>query len=258
MFKRAQRKNTPMKLAIYGVSGSGKTMGALKIASGMGKKIALIDTENGSAALYSEQFNFDCVEISPPFTTEKYIEAINEAIKQKYEVLIIDSMTHAWAAEGGLLEQKENIDIQNPRSNTYTSWRPVTKKQNSFMSAILHADIHIIGTMRSKQDYAMVQNEQGKIAPKKVGLAPIQRDGIEYEFTTVLEVDAENNTKAVKDRTELFKDKVFKITPEVGKAIINWFNGPQEKPAVKPETSMKQPESEPKKIINYAPGAAQR
>lgn len=228
-----------MKLAIYGVTGSGKTMGALKIATGMGKKIALIDTENGSASLYATQFDFDEVTMSPPFTTTKYIMAINEAVKLGYDVLIIDSLSHAWNAEGGLLEQKESLDLQNPRSNSFTNWRPVTKMHNAFLSTIIHADIHIIATMRAKQEYAMVENDKGKMAPQKVGMGAIQREGIEYEFTTVIEVDAANNAHATKDRTGLFQNKTFKISESVGEALNKWLNEGEKKLPPQPETPLK-------------------
>lgn len=223
MFKKAERTQVKLKLAITGPSGSGKTYSALRLASGLGKKIALIDTENRSAALYSDRFNFDVLELGPPFTVQKYTKGITDAHKAGYEILIIDSITHAWAGEGGLLQKKEALD-QRGRQNHFTNWGVITKEHEQFKSWILQSDIHIICTMRSKQDYILEQNEKGKQAPKKVGYAPIQRDGMEYEFTTVFDVAMDHNAQASKDRTELFTDKIFQISEETGTELMKWLS----------------------------------
>lgn len=231
MFKKAQKKFVNLKVAITGPSGSGKTYSALRLAHGLGQKIAVIDTENGSAALYSDKFEFDTVEIAPPFFTEKYIDAIKMAEKMGYDVLVIDSISHAWASEGGLLSQKEQADSRG--GNSYTNWAGITKKHEVFKNAFLHANIHIICTMRSKQEYVMEANDKGKMAPKKVGLAPIQRDGMEYEFTTVFDVAMNHEAGASKDRTGLFADKFFKITEDTGAEFKQWLST-----AVQPEANM--------------------
>lgn len=223
MFKKAERKQIKLKLAITGPSGSGKTYSALALAQGLGKKIAVIDTENGSASLYSEHFEFDVLELEAPFNTEKYIQAIKYAEVAGYDVLVIDSITHAWSGEGGLLQQKESIDARG--GNSYTNWATVTKKHEIFKSAFLNTNMHIICTMRSKQDYVIEQNEKGKSAPKKVGLAPIQREGMEYEFTTVFDIAMNHEAIASKDRTGLFTDQMFKVTKEIGEKISKWLEG---------------------------------
>lgn len=223
MFVKAERKRAKLKIGITGPSGSGKTYSGLLLAKGIGSKVAVIDTENGSASLYSDKFQFDVLELAPPFSTEKYIEAIKGAEKAGYDVILIDSISHAWAGEGGLLEQKEQLDSRG-RGNSYTNWADITKKHEKFKSALLQADIHLIATMRSKQDYVLQADEKGKQSPKKVGLAPIQRDGMEYEFTTVFDIAMNHEAEASKDRTGLFSDKLFKITEETGEEFKKWLN----------------------------------
>lgn len=221
MFKKAERKKAKLKLAITGPTGSGKTYSALRLAKGIGGKIAVIDTENGSASLYSEKFDFDVLDMKPPFTTEKYIEAINFAEKNGYETIVIDSLTHAWAGEGGLLEQKAQLDSR-PNSNHWTNWGPIDKKDLALRNAYLHSTCHVISTMRSKMEYAQAE-ENGKKKIQKVGLAPIQRDGLAYEFTTVFDLAMDHQAEVSKDRT-IFEGRIFKITEETGVEIATWLN----------------------------------
>lgn len=230
-FKRAERKQAKLKIALTGPSGSGKTYSALELASGMGKKIALIDTENASASLYSDRFTFDILEIDPPYTVQKYIEGIKAAQAAGYDVLVIDSLTHAWAGDGGLLAKKEALDSRG--GNSYTNWAGITKEHEAFKAMLLNCDVHLICTMRSKQDYVLEQNEKGKTSPRKVGLAPIQRDGMEYEFTTVFDIAMDHNAHVSKDRTGLFDGQIAKLSSETGESFIKWLNGgkPIERPA---------------------------
>ena len=237
MFKKAQRTQTKLKIAITGPSGSGKTFSALLIAAGIGKRIAVIDTENKSASLYAGMekgplagLEFDILEIEPPYTIAKYLEGIEAAEKARYDVLLIDSISHAWAGEGGLLDKKTALDARG--GNSYTNWAMITPEQERFKARILQADTHIICTMRSKQDYVLELNARGKSVPKKVGLAPIQRDGMEYEFTTVLDMAMDHHAVASKDRTCLFDGQVFKPTKDTGVKIMKWLKAarPIQKP----------------------------
>jgi hypothetical protein len=232
LFKKAERKRAFLKLAFTGPSGSGKSLSALLVASGLGKKIAVLDTENGSASLYSEKVDFDVVELAPPFATERYIHVIKEAEKAGYDVLVIDSMTHAWAGEGGLLQQKEDMDARG--GNSYTNWAKLTPKDNAFRSAILQSQMHVIVTMRSKQDYVLQENNKGKQAPIKVGLAPVQREGMEYEFTTVLDLAMNHQAQASKDRTGLFDGQFFTPSKETGEKLLAWLNSGAEPTPVAP------------------------
>jgi tRNA uridine 5-carbamoylmethylation protein Kti12 len=245
MFKKAQRTKAKLKLAITGPSGSGKTYSALRLAKGLGGKIAVIDTENGSASLYSDRFDFDVLEIRPPFSNDKYIGAIEASVKGGYDVLIIDSLTHQWAGEGGLLNKKEQLDARG--GNSFANWAKMTPEHEKFKSSILHSNIHVIATMRSKQDYVLSENDKGKQAPKKVGLAPIQRDGLEYEFTTVFDCAMNHEAMTSKDRTGLFGDRAFLITEETGAELSKWLSAA----ANVPEQSKEQM-PEQKKLVNHA------
>lgn len=234
-FGKAERTQIPLKIAVTGPSGSVKTMGALLIAEGMaeaeGGRVALVDTENKSASLYSDRFDFDTIQLDPPYTIDKYIGAIDAAVEHGYKALVIDSITHAWAGEGGLLQKKESLDSRG--GNQFANWAPITKEQEKFMAKILHSDIHIICTIRSKQDHILV-DDGGKQKVKKVGLNPVQRDGVEYEFTLVLDGAMNHTVEASKDRTGLFDGKVFTITKDTGKQLIAWLKSA--KPAPKKVT----------------------
>lgn len=222
-FKKAEKRKVWLKVALVGPSGSGKTYSSLLMASGIGGKIALIDTENNSAALYSDLFNFDTLSITPPYTVPKYLEAMDVAINDGYDILIVDSLSHAWAGEGGLLSKKEAMDARG--GNSFANWAKITPEQEKLVSKILNVSIHLISTIRAKQAYVIEENEKGKSAPKKVGLAPVQREGVEYEFSTVLDLDIQHNAKASKDRTGLFRtDEIFQITKETGKKLVEWLS----------------------------------
>ena len=218
LFKKASRKRVYLKVGLMGPSGSGKTRSALELAKGLceGKPIAVIDTENGSASLYSHVCEFDVADLEPPFDPEKYIEAIRAAEDAGYGVLIIDSFTHAWKY---LLDKKEKLDARGGKQNQYANWGPVKAEADRLRDAILQSRIHVIACMRSKAEYSQ---EGGKVT--KVGLAAIQEPDVEYEFTTVFQIAMDHNATPTKDRTGLFKDRVFRIEPKTGEAYLNWLN----------------------------------
>lgn len=222
VFKKAERKQAKLKLAITGPSGSGKTYSALLIATGLGAKIAVMDTENKSAALYSDKFAFDILEIDPPYTVQKYMEGIRAAESAGYDVLMIDSISHAWAGDGGLLSKKEALD--NRGGNSFSNWATITKEQEQFKALLLNTNVHLICTMRSKQDYVLEMNDKGKTSPRKVGLAPIQRDGMEYEFTTVFDMAMDHNAAVSKDRTGLFDKQIFVPSEKTGQTLLAWLH----------------------------------
>lgn len=232
MFQKATRFKVPLKVALTGPSGSGKTYSALLMMRGIvGKKgrIALIDTEAGSASLYASLTAFDTLVIDPPFTIERYRDAVQAAIDEGYAGVVIDSISHAWAGEGGLLDQKSALDARG--GNSFASWGKITPLHEKFKSMILQASVHVICTMRSKQDYVLEQNDKGKLAPRKVGLAPIQRDGMEYEFTTVFDIAMDHQAAVSKDRTELFDEQIFKITVKTGEKLKKWLDSGVDMPA---------------------------
>ena len=222
IFQKAERRKAKLRLALCGPSGSGKTYSALKIAKGMGGKIALIDTENGSGLLYSNICDYDAAEIAPPFSVDKYIGAIKEAEKAGYDVLIIDSLTHAWAGQGGLLEE---VDKRKSGANSFAAWRNVTPMHNALVDTILQSKMHVIVTMRSKTAYEIEKDDRGKAVPVKKGMATIQRDGLEYEFTVVLDMDNKGHAaEAGKDRTGIFDGKFFVPDEGTGQQLIQWLD----------------------------------
>lgn len=246
VFRKAQRSQVSLKLAITGPTGSGKTFSALRLATGLmegsEKRVCVIDTEQGSASLYDASFDFDTLELNPPFEHGKFIAAINAAVSSGYGVCILDSASHCWE---GILEYKAKLDSR-PGSNSYTNWNDAGGKFKGIIDAVLHTPIHMICCMRSKMDYVMESNDRGKTVPKKVGLAPIMHDGIEYEFTTVFDVALDHQAATSKDRSGLFTDKIFTITEDTGRQIALWLSTatPREMPIA--ADSGPQEASEPK------------
>lgn len=231
MFKKAERKKAYLKMALCGVSGSGKTYSAILLAKGLGGRVAMIDTENGSGEMYADIADYDVAVLAPPFSPAAYINAIKEAQREGYNVLIIDSLSHTWSGQGGVLEMVDKQAATSRSNNSYTAWRNVTPEHNKLVDAILQCRMHVIVCMRSKTAYELQENERGKKVPVKVGLAPIQRDGMEYEFTIVFDIDRERHYAiASKDRTGLFEGKIEPITPETGELIRQWIDGGIEAP----------------------------
>lgn len=224
MFKKAERKQAKLRLALSGPSGSGKTTGALLIAKGLGGKIAVLDTERGSASLYADLVDFDVVELSPPYTPERYIDIIHEAEKAGYDTLILDSITHEWNGEGGILQIVDEYARAKLKGNSYAAWNQGTPRHQKFIDTMLASPLHIIATMRSKAVYVETEKANGRKAIEKQGSAPQQRDGLEYEFTAVLDLNVDGNlATASKDRTRLFRDP-FTISEDTGKKLLEWLN----------------------------------
>ena len=223
-FRKAKRSNARLRLAITGPAGSGKTYSSLLIAQGLGGRIALIDTENGSAELYSELTDYDVQNISAPYDPRKYIAAIKEAEQAGYNTIIIDSLSHAWSGEGGILDLQNKVVSASKSGNSYVAWGKVTPLHNRLIEAMLASSCHIIATMRSKTEYIQSENDRGRTEIRKVGLAPIQRDGVDYEFGIVFDLNAEHLATVSKDRTRLFDGNVFNITADTGKLLRQWLN----------------------------------
>jgi hypothetical protein len=219
-FTKAARKRSKLRLAIASPAGGGKTTAALNIATGLGGRIAVIDTERGSASLYSDQFEFDTLELGPPYSPERFIEAVQAAEKAGYDVLILDSITHEWDGSGGCLEINENLATSKYRGNTWSAWSETTPRHRAFIDAILQSNMHVISTMRSKTE--TVQGEDKKV--RKVGMKNEQRSGTEYEFSVVFEIEhASHIAVATKDRTRLFADPKT-ITVDTGKRLLAWLD----------------------------------
>jgi len=218
----AERKRAKIKMALQGPSGSGKTKSALLLAHGLcndWEKIAVIDTENHSSELFSHLGKFKVTDLSVPFSPERYIDAINLCVESGIQVIIIDSLSHEWEGLGGILDQHSQL-----MGNSYTNWSKLTPRHNAFIQMVLQCPVHVIATIRSKQDYILIE-KNGKQVPEKVGMKGVQRDGVEYDFTLVFDLDMKHFATASKDRTELFSDQPeFRIDISTGQRILDWCN----------------------------------
>jgi hypothetical protein len=225
VFQKAERRRARARILIEGPSGSGKSYGALLLAQGFGGKVAAIDTEHGSLSMYSDLLDFDVMELGAPFSPQYYCAAIKAAEEAGYDTLIIDSITHEWNGEGGCLDILEKTPA--PGGNQWGRWATVTPLHQRFIETMLQSSMHIIATVRSKTEYII----DDKNKPKKAGTAPQQRDGMDYEFTMVFSVQADNHVASVsKDRTAQFPDFLELLTVNTGKKIAGWLNSGAEAP----------------------------
>lgn len=218
--RHSERRKAKIKMALQAPAGAGKTYSSLLLAQGLTNgdfsKVAIIDTENGSADLYAHLGQYNVLTLAPPFTPDNYIKAIEVCEKAGMEVIIIDSISHCWDY---LLEYHSSL-----AGNSFTNWAKVMPLQKAFVSKILQADLHVITTMRTKQDYVLNQKD-GKFIPEKVGLKAVQKDGLDYEFTVVFDLDIKHFAVSSKDRTGLFMGKPeFVINSFTGKEILDWCN----------------------------------
>lgn len=218
--------------------------------SGIWDKVCLIDTENNSGSLYVgtraggvKIGEYLTINLSPPFSAQRYLEAICAAESAGVEYLIIDSLTHAWTGVGGLLELQGNIASRS--GNSYTAWREVTPQHNALIDKILQCPMHVAATMRTKVEYAIEENEKGKKTPRKIGMAPVFRDGVEYEFSTFFDIGQDHSANASKDRTGLFDGRYFVITPETGNQFYTWLSSGEAVPPSTPSVTKAQPTQKP-------------
>lgn len=236
-FEKAVRKKAKLRLAIIGPSGSGKTLGALMVAKGIGGRIALIDTEKGSASLYAAPVRladgrvwqppaFDVLELGAPYSPERYTEAVLAAQGAGYDTLIIDSTTHEWSGVGGCLELVDEVARARFKGNSWSAWNEVTPRHRAFIDAMLQAPMHVIATGRSKTETAQTEGNNGKKQVVKLGMKVEQRDGFEYEFTTVLDLVHNGHfALASKDRTGLFVGDPKPISEDTGHNLLAWLDG---------------------------------
>ena len=247
-FKKAKREQIWLKVLFAGASGSGKTYTALRVATGIAKKtggrVAAIDTENGRIRYYANEFDFDDLQLEMPYSPEKYIEAIDMAIDGGYDVLIIDSITHEWDY---CLEQHSKMP-----GNSYTNWAKITPRHDAFMEKILQSPLHILCTVRGKDEYVL-EEKNGKQVPKKVGLGYKQRDNTEYNYTVTFNIDQKTHVaEAMKDNTHIFEDRYDVLTEKDGEKLFDWANSgdaPAPKPIVKTSTVIEEDIKEVKKQV---------
>lgn len=219
-FTRATRAQVPLKLGITGPSGSGKTTAALRLTRGLvgNSPIAFLDTENGSASLYADITPFDVINMIPPYQVAKFNATIQAAVDAGYKALIIDSASAEWQE---LLAEKEALDSRG--GNSFANWGSITKKHEEFLKAIRNAPIHLILCLRAKQEHVQDKDGNGKTTIRKVGMAAIQREGMEYELTTVFDIAMDHNAKASKDRTGLYEGRLEPVTEATGRELAAWL-----------------------------------
>ena len=229
--KKAKREKIFVKVALMAPSGGGKTYGALRLATGMAEeikketgneaKILMANTEQKRGYYYANEFDYDIVDIEAPHEPEKYVDLIEFAVQEGYNILIIDSSSHEWEGKGGCL------DLQQKAGGTYQAWGKVTPRHNKFINAIADSPIHIIATMRGKDQYEMTKDDKtGKATVQKLGVGAKQRDGFEYEFTCTFLIDQKTNTAEVqKDNTHIFESQgATLLTESHGQKLIEWAN----------------------------------
>lgn len=245
--KKAKREKIYVKVALMAPSGGGKTYGALRLATGMAEeiknetgkeaKILLANTEQKRGYYYANEFDYDIVDIDAPYEPEKFVELIDFAKDKGYDILILDSTSPEWDGAGGCLE------LQQKAGGTYQAWAKITPRHDRFIHAIADSPMHVIATMRGKDQYEMNKDEKGKTTVQKLGVGAKQRDGFEYEFTCTFLIDQKTSTaEPQKDNTHLFQKRgAVLLTEQDGKALIKWANeGEGYTPVVRAEA-----ESEP-------------
>ena len=248
--KRAERKQARARIGLCGPSGSGKTMSALRMAGGLVEYIAaqtgslptdpigVIDTERKSASLYADVAPFVVIDLEPPYSAERYVEALDALERHGCVAIIIDQMSHAWAGPGGMLEWVDTL--KDKAKNQFAAWKTVTPEQNRFVDRILRSEAHIFACMRAKTEWVLEERNGAKV-PRKVGLAPIQRDGIEYEFTTMFDLSPDGNTATTsKDRTRIFQNRSARIDEAAGAELGRWlYSGGPEQAAAEEQAQQK-------------------
>jgi len=223
-FRTATREQSRLRMTIDGPAGSGKTFTALRFAHALGGRIALLDTERGSASKYAGEapdgipWAFDVAELTR-FSPEDYTRTIELAGKSGYNVLIIDSLSHAWEGQGGALELKQKA------GDSWSAWRNITPIHNRMVDAVLQSPCHIITTMRSRMEYVQEADDRGRVTIRKVGLSPIQRPGMEYEFDIVCDMDYQHILSVSKSRCSAVADlRIERPGPEFMTPVIEWLS----------------------------------
>jgi len=271
MFQQATRKQSRLRLAVIGPAGAGKSFTLLRIAHALrdelteigelpkASRIALIDTEHGSASLYADddnpdggQFVFDVVDLGSwigKFCVENYIKAIQGAADAGYPLLIIDSLSHAWSGAGGVLEY---VDSFGDKAKFSKGWRTATPKHNALVEAILAYPGHVLISMRSKVAYVVETDDRGRNVPRKIGLQPVQREGLDYEFGVVGDLEQETKTLSIsKTRCRALTGRRFvKAGADVAEILAEWLTAGEA--FTEPATGVKIPDWTKEEATQFA------
>lgn len=259
MFQPATKIQAKLRATLDGVSGSGKTYSSLMLARelvGPEGRIALIDTEAGSASKYAKKFTFDTVVLGD-YALETYRKAIEAAVALKYDVLVIDSLSHAWAGKGGVLEKVDQVTSRSNSKNAFTTgWADMTPKHNAFFEFLISVPLHVICTMRKKSDWILADNGRGKVEPKKIGMATVQRDGVEYEFDVIADLDINGvitiSKTRCEDLTPLKDSLTWADVPKMAHLLRDWLSDGAASPPPKPViTEPPKPGSKPVPVTQF-------
>jgi hypothetical protein len=249
MFQKATKKGQSARIAMFGPAGSGKTYSALLIARGLvgpGGRVAVIDTERGSASKYADVDSFDVAELDS-YAPARYIEALRFAAQEGYGAIVIDSLSHAWEGEGGILDQVDQ------RGGRFDTWKDMTPQLRELVNMLLTFPGHVIVTLRSKTEYVVEKNDKGKSEPRKIGLAPKFKDGMEYEFDIVGEMDDSNTMRVTKSRcVKLSGRSISRPGADFARAVLEWLGEaaplppPQQQQRHTPPPPRQQPRQAPR------------
>jgi len=245
---RAARQKAKIKMALQGPAGAGKTYSALLLAKGIVgslEKVAIIDSESGSAHLYSNLGDYHVLQLEAPYSPEKYCEAIDKCLESGMELIVIDSISHCYEY---LLDYHSSL-----QGNSFTNWSKVTPRHKAFINKILQSPVHFIATIRTKSDY-ILNKKDGKYVPEKVGLKAITKEGTDFEFTIVFDLDSKHFARSSKDRTNLFANAPeFKISEGTGKKILKWCESGVTNDQILDKISKCESEDELKKLYRAYP-----
>ena len=265
-FRRAVKRDAKIRFAICGPSGSGKTYTLLRLATELGGPVALIDTEHGSASKYADLFEFDVLELGS-YDPTRLIQIIDYAAGKGYGVLCIDSLSHFWMGKDGELDKVDRAAQRMQSPNSFAAWKQVTPLHNALIDKLISAPLHILASMRAKTEWILDRDDRtGKTVPRKVGLAPVMRDGIEYEFDVCGDMDQENTLIITKTRCPKLTAGIFpKPGKELADVLKEWLGGPPPDKTVQLESPSETPVAplEPKKkgvmsdVVN-GPGSGQQ
>jgi len=236
-FVKARKSQAKARVALIGPTGAGKTYTALVMATGMAKEIGknasivVIDTEHNSAAKYSDQFDFMVpASTLPDHSPASYVKAIEACEDAGFDIIIIDSLSHAWVGKGGALEMKDRFAARSKSGNTFQAWAKVTPEHNALMEKLISSKAHIIATMRSKMSYVQEKDERGRTQIRKVGMAPVQRDGVEYEFDLIGDISREHTMTIDKTRWSDIDSFHGIVTENFGRDLVRWLSDGVEAP----------------------------
>ncbi len=243
-FVKARKSQSKARVALIGPTGAGKTYTALVMATGMAKEmghpgsVVVIDTEHNSAAKYSDTFDFmvpseNLADHSP----QSYVKAIEACEAAGFHVIVIDSLSHAWVGKGGALEMKDRFAAQSKSGNSFQAWAKVTPQHNALMEKLISSKAHIIATMRSKMSYVQDQDDRGRTRIRKLGMAPVQRDGVEYEFDLIGDISREHTMTIDKTRWSEIDSFHGIVDEEFGRRLVRWLTDGVEQEATPSATT---------------------